>query len=154
MTTPQEPLKLTPEAFEETARVITYQWMRHVGHGYEDVEHYEQLLDDEIALHEEATDYAAVEELKATTELVVFVMEQLVSLAEFTAIERRRARDDAAELRAALERFKAWADRWEGAVYAGGIEAVMGTGPARKELLIAMNRASAALAATEGRGDQ
>lgn len=101
-TAPQEPLTLTPEAFEETARVITYQWMRHVGHGYEDVEHYEQLLDDEVALHEEATDYAAVEELKATTELVVFVMEQLVSLAEFTAIERRRARDDAAELRALL----------------------------------------------------
>lgn len=59
-------------------------------------------------------------------------------------------RGGVAELRAALERFKAWADRWEGAVYAGGIEAVMGTGPARKELLIAMNRASAALAASEG----
>ena len=103
MTAPQEPLKLTPEAFEETARVITYQWMQHVGHGYEDVERIEQMLDADVPVDEGDPNHDHLREFADTTSLVVFVMEQLVSLAEFTATERRRARDDAAELRAAVE---------------------------------------------------
>lgn len=105
MSAPQEPLKLTPEAFEETARAITYQWMQHVGHGYEDVEAYERQLDADLPVDEDDPNHDALREFEDTSEFVVFVMEQLVSLAEFTATERRRARDDAAELRAAIREW-------------------------------------------------
>lgn len=134
MTAPTEPLKLTPQAMtlEEALQRLHEDdfWLEpsKAGHGW--VVYRWNDITDQIELQGSGATWP-----------------EAVSAALGAPVV---ARDEAAELRAALERFKAWADRWEGAVYARGIEAVMGTGPARKELSIAMNRASAALAASEG----
>lgn len=90
-------LTLTLDEFEATAKRITHQWMRHMGYKQHAIDSAEQLVDDDspIDIDDPAAD--AIRDLLDSSELVVFVMEQLVSLAEFTESERRLAGKDTAD---------------------------------------------------------
>ena len=97
-------LTLTLDEFEATARDITYQWMQHVGHGHEDVEFYERLLDEDTPVDEGDPNHDALRELEDTSEMVVFVMERLANL-PLVGVPLV-ARDEAAELREENERMR------------------------------------------------
>src|SRR5690606_37067434 len=78
--------------------------MQHVGHGHEDVEFYERLLDEDTPVDEGDPNHDALRELEDTSEMVVFVMERLANL-PLVGVPLV-ARDEAAELREENERMR------------------------------------------------
>src|SRR5690606_11001332 len=103
-------LTLTLDEFKATARDITYQRMQHVGHGHEDVEFYERLLDEDTPVDEGDPNHDALRELEDTSEMVVFVMERLANL-PLVGVPVV-ARDEAAELREENHTLRTEADGW------------------------------------------